>query len=125
MLLSGLDIIALVSLLSYSLTDVVKLALNKVPGFNKISNVLLPTLTVACSIYIALLLHANLFTQLNVNVYGAVVQAYVITGLLASLGSKAVHDRFGHLIARKPRIEEIKELGVGTIKERVLGKKEQ
>lgn len=122
-MLGEIGLLILVSTLAYSLVDVTKLALSKVPGFDKIGNILLPVLTVAYSIYIALLLHANLFAQLDVVVYGAIVQAYVITGLLASLGSKAFHDRFGHLIAKRPGVD-IREIGeVISTKERVLGDK--
>jgi predicted membrane protein len=75
----------------------------------------LPALTVAFSIYTAVLVHANLFSVLGVTIYGAIIQAYVVTGLIAGLGSKAFHDRFGHLIAKEPRILDIrakKETGV-------------
>ena len=105
--LEGLALVTLVSVASFGLVDAVKAALKKT-AINDIGCYLYPIFAVVFCVYVSLLLHANIFAALGATVFGTAIEAYVVTGILASLGSKGIHDRFGSFLSNSTVATEVR-----------------
>lgn len=129
--LVGLILITLVSVVGYGLVDALKVIMRNIFVY-KYRKVIYPIIATLLCVYIANLLHASIFSVLNAKFYGTPTEAYVITGILASLGAKEVNDRFGSFVGKTaktinltPSVEDLvdkvsKKLTEDTSK-RVLG----
>lgn len=85
----GLALLAIAIALAFAIVDAVKLLIRRDFWF--------PTLALAGTIYFALAMRLNIFTYLNAPFFFPVLHAYVITGIIGSLGTKEVYKRFAGL----------------------------
>ena len=101
------------AIVAYALVDALRLLIRK--------DFYYPTLALIFSVYNAIRLHANVFALSGVKFYGTSIEAYILSGIVASLGAKEIYARFGDFV--KPKKESNKQLSYAeeTTKERVLG----
>jgi len=81
------------AIVAYALVDAIRLLVRK--------DFYYPTLALIFSIYNAIRLHANVFALSGVKFYGTSIEAYILSGIIASLGAKEIYTRFGDFVKPK------------------------
>lgn len=108
-MIEGLVLLTAVSTVAFGLVDAVKPVLDPILKLLGLTGLpVKPALAIAASIYTSIAVHASIFKVLGVAFFASPVAAYVITGALASLGAKAIYDRFGGLLVSKIKSAEDK-----------------
>jgi len=89
------------AVVAYALVDALRLLVRK--------DFYYPTLALIFSIYNAIRLHANVFALSGVKFYGTSIEAYILSGIVASLGAKEIYSRFGDFVKPKDKENEVRK----------------
>lgn len=91
-MVEGLVLLVIVATIAYGIVDAIKALFRK--------DFWWPSLALAVSVYLAVVTRTDVLGVLGLRVLVNPIHSYVVTGILASLGAKGLHERFGDLVAK-------------------------